>query len=71
MGGAVQRNKVKRVLREAFRGLSDRLPESHDFVLVARTDAAELVESQGLSGVVEKIEEILPERPTPGEERST
>lgn len=66
VGGAVERNRVKRVMREAFWELSDRLPESRDFVLVARPDAAELVEREGLAGVVSQIEEILPK-----EKRST
>lgn len=60
VGSAVVRNKVKRVIREAFRELSDRLPETHDFVLVARADAATLVENEGLKGVIAQIEDILP-----------
>src|SRR6478735_6773864 len=34
VGGAVDRNKVKRTLREAFWELSERLPDKHDFVIV-------------------------------------
>lgn len=73
VGSAVVRNRVKRVMREAFWQLSDRLPESRDFVLVARADAAELVESEGLDGVVLRIEDILPKDAKPAEdgERST
>src|SRR4051795_2535887 len=44
VGGAVERNKVKRALREAFWGLSERLPEQHDFVIVARGELGELVD---------------------------
>ena len=36
VGGAVERNKVKRTLREAFWALADQLPPKHDFVIVAR-----------------------------------
>ena len=49
VGGAVERNAVKRALREAFWSLDDTLPRGHDFVLVARPDAAGLVERDGLT----------------------
>lgn len=74
VGNAVVRNKVKRVMREAFWQLSERLPESRDFVLVARADAAELVEREGLAGVLGQVEEILPKDALPAgdtPERST
>src|SRR5262245_4352870 len=44
VGNAVERNKVKRVLREAFWGLADRLPPQHDFVIVARAEIKDLIE---------------------------
>jgi ribonuclease P protein component len=59
IGGAVDRNRVKRVLREAFWDLADRLPPRHDFVLVARPDISELIERQGKDGVRASIEEAL------------
>jgi ribonuclease P protein component len=59
VGGAVDRNKVKRVLREAFWGLSDRLPPRHDFVIVARAEIKELIEKDGTSGVTANLEEAL------------
>jgi ribonuclease P protein component len=59
VGGAVERNKVKRALREAFWGLSERLPDAHDFVLVARPEIGELIEREGGSGVRASIEEAL------------
>ena len=51
VGGAVQRNRVKRMLREAFALESDRLPPATDVVVVARQEAGVLVEREGLNGV--------------------
>jgi ribonuclease P protein component len=65
VGGAVDRNRVKRVLREAFWELSDRLPPRHDFVIVARSELKELIEKDGMNGVKGSLEEAL------GKERST
>jgi ribonuclease P protein component len=59
IGGAVERNKVKRALRGAFWGLADGLPERYDFVLVARPDLAELLEREGAAGVATSIEEAI------------
>ena len=59
VGGAVERNRVKRALREAFWSLSDRLPEGHDFVLVARPAIKELVAKDGATGARGCIEAAL------------
>jgi ribonuclease P protein component len=69
VGGAVDRNRVKRALREAFWQLSERLPERHDFVLVARPEIGALIERDGMEGVKASLEEAL-EHTGPGE-RST
>ncbi|MDQ2631553.1 MAG: ribonuclease P protein component [Actinomycetota bacterium] len=59
VGGAVERNKVKRVLREAFWDLADRLPPRHDFVIVARAEIKDLIDREGMNGVRVNLEEAL------------
>ena len=61
VGGAVERNAVKRALREAFWGLAEDLPASHDFVLVARPDAAGLVDRDGTPGLQTALRELFAE----------
>jgi ribonuclease P protein component len=46
VGGAVVRNRIKRLLREAFQECSPRLPERFDYVVIARPSLAELSERQ-------------------------
>ena len=59
VGGAVERNKVKRAMREAFWALAPRLPEGHDFVLVGRAGVAELVGREGTKGLRDSIAALL------------
>jgi ribonuclease P protein component len=54
----VERNRVKRLLREAFWETAEELPEGHDFVIVARPAAAELAE-RGEQAVEESLRELL------------
>jgi ribonuclease P protein component len=70
VGGAAERNRVKRALREAFWEAADRLPKGHDFVLVARPEIGELIEKEGLAGAQASLEEALSEAGIPSE-RST
>lgn len=70
VGGAVDRNRVKRTLREAFWSLADRLPPKHDFVLVARAEIAAMIERDGSEGAKASLEEALEQAGASGE-RST
>jgi ribonuclease P protein component len=59
VGGAVQRNQVKRLLREAFALDGDRLPVGSDVVVVARSDARALAEREGLAGIRRALGELI------------
>lgn len=59
VGGAVERNRVKRMLRESFARAEPALREGHDVVVVARPSAAELVEREGLAGVEQALAELI------------
>jgi RNase P protein component len=59
VGGAVERNRVKRLLREAFARVEDGLQPGQDVVVVARPSAAELVGRDGLSGVDAALGELI------------
>lgn len=59
VGGAVERNSVKRTLREAFWALESDLPDDHDFVVVARSGASDVVRRDGLEGVRRELAELL------------
>jgi RNase P protein component len=59
VGGAVERNKVKRLLREAFGRVESELSEGQDLVLVARPQVLELAEREGLAGVDTALAELV------------
>jgi len=59
VGGAVERNRIKRLLREAFAGAEGELKRGQDVVVVARPGAGELVEREGLGGVIASLGELI------------
>ncbi len=59
VGGAVERNHVKRLLREAFEGVEGSLSAGHDVVVVARPEARELAEREGLAGIDDALRDLL------------
>ena len=59
VGGAVDRTKVKRVLREAFWAEAERLPVGADYVVVARPDSRDLAERDGMNGVRTALAELV------------
>jgi ribonuclease P protein component len=59
VGGAVDRTRVKRLLREAFWVEAERLPAGSDYVVVARSDVRELAERDGMHGVRTALAELV------------
>lgn len=65
VGGAVERNRVKRVLREEFARVQDKLSAGVDYVVIARPGVAEYIEEQGSQALGQRLEELA-ERATRG-----
>jgi ribonuclease P protein component len=59
VGGAVERARVKRVLREAFWAEAERLPAGSDYVVVARPESLGLAERDGTAGMRSALTELV------------
>jgi len=59
VGGAVDRNRVKRLLREAFARHEQGLSPGQDLVVVARPPAGELAQREGLAGLDASLAELI------------
>jgi ribonuclease P protein component len=64
VGGAVDRNTVKRLLREAFAEEASRLLPGSDAVVIARPPAGELAQREGLNGIRSALAELISRMPT-------
>jgi ribonuclease P protein component len=63
IGGAVERNWVKRRLREAFGAIAAEVPADRDYVLIVRPGFLEAAESRGYEWIAERVREIFGRSP--------
>jgi ribonuclease P protein component len=59
VGGAVARNRIKRLLREAFDAEAAAIPGRYDVVIKARPDVSDLAEREGLAAVRAALAELI------------
>jgi ribonuclease P protein component len=59
VGGAVERNRLKRRLREIFSALAAEVEPGRDYVLIARPGLVEAAETQRPAWLAERVREVL------------
>jgi ribonuclease P protein component len=58
-GGAVERNRIKRQLREVWDERLGSVAPGHDYVLIVRPGLPEAVEQHGYAWLGEQVDELL------------
>jgi ribonuclease P protein component len=59
VGGAVERNRIKRQLREVWRARLADVPPGNDYVLIVRPGLPEAVAAKGFEWLGERVDEVL------------
>jgi ribonuclease P protein component len=58
-GGAVERNRIKRRLREVWDERLEHVSPGHDYVLIVRPGLPEAAEANGFGWLGEQVDELL------------
>jgi ribonuclease P protein component len=64
VGGAVERNRIKRQLRETWQARLERVPAGHDYVLKVRPGLPEAVAANGFEWLGEQVDAVLSQTKT-------
>jgi ribonuclease P protein component len=59
VGGAVERNRIKRLLRASFDELQESVPSGHDYVLIVRPGFGEAAEARGYAWILACVREVF------------
>jgi ribonuclease P protein component len=59
VGGAVERNRIKRQLREIWSARLEQVAAGHDYVLIVRPGLPEAVAANGFEWLGERVDEVL------------
>jgi ribonuclease P protein component len=59
VGGAVERNNIKRQLREVWGGRLEHVPAGNDYVLIVRPGLPDAVAANGFAWLGERVDEVL------------
>jgi ribonuclease P protein component len=59
VGGAVERNTIKRQLREVWQSRLERVPPGNDYVLIVRPGLPDAVAANGFAWLGERVDEVL------------
>jgi ribonuclease P protein component len=59
VGGAVERNRIKRQLREVWSARLERVTAGNDYVLIVRPGLPDAVTANGFDWLAERVDEVL------------
>jgi ribonuclease P protein component len=59
VGGAVERNRIKRQLREVWQARLERVPPGNDYVLIVRSGLPDAVAANGFEWLADRVDEVL------------